>query len=116
MPYGIESRDFFAGLVDGKPLRVLVYNTDLYGRAVADVYVQGTFVQVQASLELARSPSSICAFVTDPDGVCVRKHYTLLTRGALTALFSSYTCRKRCCEVGPCGITWRMTSVLSLPR
>ncbi|KAH7510528.1 hypothetical protein FEM48_ZijujUnG0118000 [Ziziphus jujuba var. spinosa] len=45
MPYGKEAKDELAKLVQGKCLRVLVYNQDLYGRSVGDIYCNGKFVQ-----------------------------------------------------------------------
>lgn len=46
MPYGKEAKDELAKLVQGKSLRVLVYNQDRYGRCVGDIYCNGIFVQV----------------------------------------------------------------------
>ncbi|KAF3433320.1 hypothetical protein FNV43_RR24422 [Rhamnella rubrinervis] len=45
MPYGKEAKDELAKLVQGKCLRVLVYDQDRYGRCVGDIYCHGTFVQ-----------------------------------------------------------------------
>lgn len=46
MPYGKEAKEELAKLVQGKCLRVLVYNEDRYGRSVGDIYSNGKFVQV----------------------------------------------------------------------
>ncbi|GKU92204.1 hypothetical protein SLEP1_g5964 [Rubroshorea leprosula] len=45
MPYGNEAKEELVKLVQGKCLRVLVYDEDIYGRTVADVYCDGIFVQ-----------------------------------------------------------------------
>lgn len=46
MPFGKEAKDELAKLVQGKCLRVLVYDQDRYGRCVGDIYCNGIFVQV----------------------------------------------------------------------
>jgi endonuclease YncB( thermonuclease family) len=46
MPYGEEAKKELTNIVQGKCLRVLVYNEDRYGRCVGDVYCNGEFVQV----------------------------------------------------------------------
>lgn len=50
MPYGKEAKAELAKIVQGKPLRVLVYGDDRYGRCVGDIYCNGIFVQVILSL------------------------------------------------------------------
>ncbi|KAK7372545.1 hypothetical protein VNO80_05927 [Phaseolus coccineus] len=45
MPYGKEAKAELVKLVQGKPLRVLVYGDDRYGRCVGDIYCNGIFVQ-----------------------------------------------------------------------
>lgn len=45
MPYGKEAKQVMINLVEGKSLRVLIYEQDRYGRTVADVYSKGVFVQ-----------------------------------------------------------------------
>ncbi|KAI6670198.1 hypothetical protein NL676_005083 [Syzygium grande] len=45
MPYGKEAKDELAKIVEGKCLRVLVYEEDRYGRSVGDIYCNGNFVQ-----------------------------------------------------------------------
>lgn len=45
MPYGDEARDALMNLIQGKCLRVLVYEEDQYGRSVGDLYCNGVFVQ-----------------------------------------------------------------------
>lgn len=46
MPYGKEAKEELVKLVQGKCLRVLVYDQDRYGRCVGDIYCNGKFVQV----------------------------------------------------------------------
>lgn len=46
MPYGKEAKAELVKLVQGKSLRIFVYNEDRYGRSVGDVYCNGIFVQV----------------------------------------------------------------------
>ena len=46
MPYGKEAKEALANMVQGKSLRVIVYEPDRYGRHVGDVYCEGVFVQV----------------------------------------------------------------------
>lgn len=46
MPYGKEAKEELVKLIEGKCLRVLVYNEDRYGRSVGDVYCNGIYVQV----------------------------------------------------------------------
>lgn len=46
MPFGKEAKEILAKLVQGKPLRVLIYGEDRYQRHVGDIYCQGVFVQV----------------------------------------------------------------------
>ncbi|GMI72629.1 Ca2+-dependent nuclease, calcium dependent nuclease 2 [Hibiscus trionum] len=45
MPYGKEAKEELVKLVQGKCLRVPVYDEDLYGRCVGDIYCNGKFVQ-----------------------------------------------------------------------
>ncbi|GMN66321.1 hypothetical protein TIFTF001_035404 [Ficus carica] len=45
MPYGDEAKEELTKLVQGKCLRILVYEEDQYGRSVGDIYCNGTFVQ-----------------------------------------------------------------------
>ncbi|CAI9091806.1 OLC1v1026921C1 [Oldenlandia corymbosa var. corymbosa] len=45
MPYGKEAKEELLKLVQGKSLRVLVFDQDRYGRCVGDVYCNGIFVQ-----------------------------------------------------------------------
>ncbi|XP_010692905.2 staphylococcal-like nuclease CAN2 isoform X2 [Beta vulgaris subsp. vulgaris] len=45
MPYGKQAKEELANLVEGKSLRVLVYEEDRYGRYVGDVYCNGIFAQ-----------------------------------------------------------------------
>ena len=52
MPYGKEAKEALAKLVQGKCLRVLVYDEDRYGRSVGDIYSNGVFVQVQYEFHL----------------------------------------------------------------
>lgn len=46
MPYGKEAKAELLKLVEGRCLRVFVYDEDRYGRSVGDVYSNGVFVQV----------------------------------------------------------------------
>ena len=46
MPYGQEAKQELAQIVQGKCLRVLVFDEDRYGRSVGDIYCNGIFVQV----------------------------------------------------------------------
>ncbi|XP_028782253.1 staphylococcal-like nuclease CAN2 isoform X2 [Neltuma alba] len=45
MPYGKEAKNELTKIVQGKPLKVLVYDEDRYGRSVGDIYCNGLFVQ-----------------------------------------------------------------------
>ncbi|MBA0694785.1 hypothetical protein Goari_005057 [Gossypium aridum] len=45
MPYGKEAKEELVKLLQGKCLRVLVYDEDRYGRCVGDIYCNGKFVQ-----------------------------------------------------------------------
>ena len=47
MPYGKEAKQVLLNLVEGKSLRVLVYDQDRYGRTVGDIYSKGVLVQVK---------------------------------------------------------------------
>lgn len=46
MPYGKEAKEALLKLVQGKSLKVHVYDEDRYGRCVGDIYCDGVFVQV----------------------------------------------------------------------
>jgi hypothetical protein len=46
MPYGKEAKEVLLKLVQGKCLKVFVYEEDRYGRCVGDIYCDGVFVQV----------------------------------------------------------------------
>ena len=47
MPYGKEATEELTKIVEGKCLRILVYEIDSYGRLVGDIYCDNnTFVQV----------------------------------------------------------------------
>lgn len=48
MPYGKEAKEALLKLVQGKSLKVLVYDQDRYGRCVGDIYCDGVFVQVRS--------------------------------------------------------------------
>ncbi|XP_043723263.1 uncharacterized 38.1 kDa protein-like [Telopea speciosissima] len=45
MPFGKEAKDKLIKLVQGKCLKIYVYDTDRYGRSVGDIYSNGVFVQ-----------------------------------------------------------------------
>lgn len=45
MPFGRESKEELVKIVQGKSLRVLVFDEDRYGRCVGDVYCNGKFIQ-----------------------------------------------------------------------
>ncbi|CDP13950.1 unnamed protein product [Coffea canephora] len=45
MPYGKEAKEELTRIVQGKCLRVLVFDEDRYGRSVGDIYCNGIFVQ-----------------------------------------------------------------------
>jgi len=47
MPYGKEAKEALLKLVQGKSLKVYVYDEDRYGRCVGDIYCDGVFVQVR---------------------------------------------------------------------
>ncbi|KAK3163971.1 hypothetical protein QOZ80_1AG0010840 [Eleusine coracana subsp. coracana] len=47
MPYGKEAKETLLKLVQGKCLKVFVYDEDRYGRCVGDIYCDGVFVQEQ---------------------------------------------------------------------
>jgi len=57
MPYGKEAKEALLKLVQGKSLKVYVYDEDRYGRCVGDIYCDGVFVQVGLLHSLA------CAFL-----------------------------------------------------
>jgi endonuclease YncB( thermonuclease family) len=54
MPYGKEAKEALLKLVQGKCLKVFVYEEDRYGRCVGDIYCDGVFVQVDYYLRHAR--------------------------------------------------------------
>uniref|UniRef100_A0ACD5TR53 Uncharacterized protein n=1 Tax=Avena sativa TaxID=4498 RepID=A0ACD5TR53_AVESA len=45
MPYGKEAKEELVKLVQGRTLKISVYDTDRYGRLVGDVDGNGVFVQ-----------------------------------------------------------------------
>ncbi|OIT22645.1 PREDICTED: staphylococcal-like nuclease CAN2 [Nicotiana attenuata] len=45
MPYGKEAKEELTKVVQGKSLRVLIFEEDRYGRCVGDIYCNGIFVQ-----------------------------------------------------------------------
>ncbi|KAI9103577.1 hypothetical protein K1719_023200 [Acacia pycnantha] len=45
MPYGKEAREELTKIVEGKSLRMLLYETDCYGHFVGDIYDNNIFVQ-----------------------------------------------------------------------
>ncbi|XP_019415246.1 PREDICTED: staphylococcal-like nuclease CAN1 [Lupinus angustifolius] len=45
MPYGKEAKKELTKVIEGKSLRLLVYEEDYYGRWVCDIYSNGIFVQ-----------------------------------------------------------------------
>jgi endonuclease YncB( thermonuclease family) len=47
MPYGKEAKEELVKLVQGRTLKISIYDTDWYGRLVGDVECNGVFVQVQ---------------------------------------------------------------------
>jgi len=47
MPYGKEAKEELVRLVQGKSLKISIYDTDWYGRLVGDVDCDGVFVQVR---------------------------------------------------------------------
>ena len=47
MPYGKEAKEALVKLVQGKSLKIYVYDDDRYGRCVGDIYCDGVFVQEQ---------------------------------------------------------------------
>lgn len=46
MPYGKEAKEELTKVLQGKSLRVLVFDEDRYGRCVGDIYCNGIFAQV----------------------------------------------------------------------
>ncbi|KAG8644845.1 staphylococcal-like nuclease CAN2 isoform X2 [Manihot esculenta] len=54
MPYGKEAKAELVKLVQGKSLRIFVYNEDRYGRSVGDVYCNGIFVQWEKAARAKR--------------------------------------------------------------
>lgn len=47
MPYGKEAKQELVRLVQGKVLKIHVYDSDRYGRLVGDVDCDGVFVQAR---------------------------------------------------------------------
>lgn len=45
MPYGKEAKEELTKVLQGKSLRVLVFDEDRYGRYVGDIYCNGIFAQ-----------------------------------------------------------------------
>ncbi|KAL7584031.1 staphylococcal-like nuclease CAN2 isoform X1 [Lactuca sativa] len=45
MPYGKEAKDELVKIIDGKCLKILIFDEDQYGRFVGDIYCNGIFVQ-----------------------------------------------------------------------
>ncbi|CAI9302622.1 unnamed protein product [Lactuca saligna] len=45
MPYGKEAKDELVKIIDGKCLKILIFDEDQYGRFVGDMYCDGIFVQ-----------------------------------------------------------------------
>ncbi|KAK2982449.1 hypothetical protein RJ640_026292 [Escallonia rubra] len=45
MPYGKEAKEELTKIIQGKCLRVFVFDQDRYGRSVGDIYCNGIFVQ-----------------------------------------------------------------------
>ncbi|KAK9075416.1 hypothetical protein SSX86_003739 [Deinandra increscens subsp. villosa] len=45
MPYGKEAKDELVNIINGKCLKILIFDEDRYGRFVGDVYCNGIFVQ-----------------------------------------------------------------------
>ena len=68
MPYGKEAKEALLKLVQGKSLKVYVYDEDRYGRCVGDIYCDGVFVQVRLhSLHLQTSTAvGRHSFCTNP--------------------------------------------------
>jgi endonuclease YncB( thermonuclease family) len=44
--FGKEAKAALRKLIEEKPLKILVYGSDPYGRLVGDVYCNGIFIQV----------------------------------------------------------------------
>lgn len=58
MPYGKEAKEELTKVLQGKSLRVLVFDEDRYGRCVGDIYCNGIFAQVLKSINtILSSPS-----------------------------------------------------------
>lgn len=47
MPYGKEAKEELVRLVQGKSLKISIYDSDRYGRLVGDLDCDGVFVQVR---------------------------------------------------------------------
>ncbi|CAN4103282.1 unnamed protein product [Withania somnifera] len=45
MPYGKEAKEELTKIIQGKSLRILVFDQDRYGRSVGDIYCNGIFAQ-----------------------------------------------------------------------
>uniref|UniRef100_A0A453E3S8 TNase-like domain-containing protein n=1 Tax=Aegilops tauschii subsp. strangulata TaxID=200361 RepID=A0A453E3S8_AEGTS len=50
MPYGREAKEELVKLVQGRTLKISIYDTDRYGRLVGDVDCNGVFVQIRTYL------------------------------------------------------------------
>jgi endonuclease YncB( thermonuclease family) len=59
MPYGKEAKEELLKLVQGRTLKISVYDTDRYGRLVGDIECNGVFVQVQSHTFLFQFQSLI---------------------------------------------------------
>lgn len=87
MPYGKEAKEELVKLVQGKCLRVLVYDEDRYGRCVGDIYCNGKFVQVfffiyniHLVVYIIRTSSDFCNNLVSKQEVMLKKglawHYS----------------------------------------
>ena len=52
--FGQRSKEALSSLVFGKPVRLVIYERDRYGRSVADIYVERGGAEVLANLEMIR--------------------------------------------------------------
>jgi hypothetical protein len=64
MPYGKEAKEELVKLVQGRTLKISVYDTDRYGRLVGDVECNGVFVQVRRQVIPFVSESRSHAIIT----------------------------------------------------
>jgi hypothetical protein len=58
MPYGKEAKVELVKLVQGRTLKISIYDTDWYGRLVGDVECNGVFVQVRSYTYFVRISKS----------------------------------------------------------